>query len=223
MLRPKVYLHLKHARFSSPAGREKVSDVVQEQHRKKIKQNANFMYACRNRRVKKEDENSHSNCKLRTLGFSDPRRSLFLTQTGSQWEHGSATSSRTGSQFRVTLVKTLLPLLIKNKKKMKPQIRVFCWFAPFCFYFCSYCMCSILQGMLGKIYYANVYSVACFALPLLLVAFKERKKKVLLFLWSESFKKENADCMLIVSSFLWICFMDFRCTKMNCITITFLQ
>lgn len=35
--------------------------------------------------------------------------------------------------------------------------------------------------MLGKIYYANVYSVACFALPLLLVAFKE-KKKVLLFL-----------------------------------------
>lgn len=31
--------------------------------------------------------------------------------------------------------------------------------------------------MLGKIYYANVYSGACFALPLLLVAFEEKMKK----------------------------------------------
>jgi len=33
--------------------------------------------------------------------------------------------------------------------------------------------------MLGKIYYANVYSVACFALPLLLVAFKEKESVVI--------------------------------------------
>lgn len=51
----------------------------------------------------------------------------------------------------------------------------------------------------------------------------KKKKKVLLFLWSESFKKDDADCMLVVSSFLWICFMEFRCTKPTCITITFLQ
>lgn len=37
--------------------------------------------------------------------------------------------------------------------------------------------------MLGKIYYANVYSGACFALPLLLVAFKEnlKQKSVVIF------------------------------------------
>lgn len=35
-------------------------------------------------------------------------------------------------------------------------------------------MCSILQGMLGKIYYANVYSAACFCSPSALVALKKK-------------------------------------------------
>lgn len=157
--------------------------------------------------------------KLQTtdLGLLSSPEDLFLTLTSSQCQLGSAQPHQepVWGHFGKDMA--------AFTQKWEPQIHVFCSAdLPLSVFTSRYCMCSILQGMLGKIYYANVYSVACFALPLLLVAFKE-KKKVLLFLWSESFKKENADCMLLVSSFLWICFMGFRCTKTNCITITFLQ
>lgn len=59
-------------------------------------------------------------------------------------------------------------------------------------------MCSISAGMLGKIYYANVYSVACFAISQLLVAFKENKS-VVIFVSSKHLTEENADCMPTVS------------------------
>lgn len=35
--------------------------------------------------------------------------------------------------------------------------------------------------MLGKTYYANVYSAACSALPRLSVAFQEKKESVVIF------------------------------------------
>lgn len=44
--------------------------------------------------------------------------------------------------------------------------------------------------MLGKIYYANVYSVACFAISLLLVAFK-KNKSVVIFVSPEHLTEEE--------------------------------
>lgn len=57
-------------------------------------------------------------------------------------------------------------------------------------------MRSVLQGMLGKTHYANVYALhALFSLCF--SGFKE--KNVVLFLWTKTFNKENAECMHTVS------------------------
>lgn len=190
------------------------SEIAREQHRKKTRQSA---VLCTREEQRVMERWILLKLQTTDLGLLSSPEDLFLTLTSSQCQLGSAQPHQepVWGHFGKDMA--------AFTQKWEPQIHVFCSAdLPLSVFTSRYCMCSILQGMLGKIYYANVYSVACFALPLLLVAFKE-KKKVLLFLWSESFKKENADCMLLVSSFLWICFMGFRCTKMNCITITFLQ
>lgn len=99
---------------------------------------------------------------------------LFLTQTSSQCQLGSAQPHQepVWGHFSKDVA--------AFTQKWDPQIHVFCSAdSPLSVFTSRYCMCSILQGMLGKIYYANVYSVACFALPLLLVAFKEKESVVI--------------------------------------------
>lgn len=105
---------------------------------------------------------SHSNCKLRTLGFSDPGKSLFLSQTGSQWEPDSAASLGASSEphwwrhyclYWDRATPNLCFLLI---------FPLFCPIGPVCVAPDQACGYHIL---------CNVYSGACSALPLLLVQF----------------------------------------------------
>lgn len=72
-------------------------------------------------------------------------------------------------------------------------------------------MRSVLQGMLGKIHYANVLH-ALFSLRL--VALK--KKNVVLFLWTKTFNNNNKKkCRVHEYSILISmgCFMEFKCVQ----------
>lgn len=105
----KVYLHWKHTRCSSHA--EKVSDTVPEQHRKRIKQNANCMYTW--------DIEGWRKMKMVIQNYgpwaSQIPENLHFSPRVVPSDSLAVTSSLTGRQFRVTLVKALLPLQ-KNPK-----------------------------------------------------------------------------------------------------------
>lgn len=126
-------------------------------------QNADFVWPERGDKV----GISHSNCKLQTLGFSHPRKSLFSAQTGSQGEPGSAASLGASSEPHWWRHYCLYWDRATPNSCFLLIFPLFCPLDPVCVAPDQACGYHIL---------CNVYSGACSALPLLLVAFKENTK-----------------------------------------------